>query len=87
METLLRCVLLTTLLGSCGSSSSAPAKPISHCKVPAWPILPPIELDAPDPAHVCMAPQEATELAVWVHQVHEIEQALKGCNLVDRVPQ
>lgn len=80
-------VLLTMLLGSCGSNLPAP-NPVRPCEVPATPAYPEVEPFAcpTDPTLVCLSMEDTVELTEYIMYLQLIDEALLGCNLVKRVP-
>lgn len=88
MPRLLMFVTLLLLLSSCGgiSQDPVPPKPISLCRVPVLPPKPALHPRACTDTEVCIDVGEVVSLVLWSKAVDEVELALKGCNLVERIP-
>lgn len=84
----LKYVLLTTLLASCGANCPAPAnpQPISKCKVFNWEVAPDIPTERCGDK-VCIRPDDALILGVWIARSEETFKDLAGCPFIEVVSQ
>ena len=74
---------LTTVLllqTSCGGPSIRVSPPAVVCSVPSWPDNPQLEFseDCPD-SSVCLTPESAARLYLWIREVMRIKEAIAGC--------
>lgn len=76
---------LSLLLLSCGTLSEVKTTPeLTRCPVPTAPQRPDVRFEACG-EKVCIYPVEAVELARYIRGLQEVDAALAGCNLVERV--
>ncbi len=86
MRKLLLFTMLSLLPSCCGTLAAPVAKTVAHCKVPVAPETPELDL-AVCGDQVCLTPQDAVKMGRYLTQLANIETAIQGCNLVDRVPE
>lgn len=90
MRKLLLCLTLLELPSCSGVHSAPVSKPVSPCKVPVAPEPPELEIGVCEDfngGHVCMSPEAAVKLGRYLTQLANVETAIQGCNLVERVPE
>lgn len=77
-------LLLPMLLPCCGASSPSPAnpKPLSLCKVPAWPSPPPLHPTACQADQVCLSVEDTVALARYEFDVEQTLATLMSCPLI-----
>lgn len=78
--------ILGLLVSSCGTLADIP-DPIEPdpCRVPKAPVYPEVVLveDCPEEA-VCLTPESAVELGLWVREMTRVEEAIGACPYVTR---
>jgi hypothetical protein len=87
MRSVLR-LMLFVLLTSCGSNSrgTTTPTPITKCQVPERVKRPVIDPQVCGDK-VCITVNETVALAAYLHASREVDDALEGCSLIERVAQ